>query len=82
MTLPASNEARLFTESFYQHFLSMELRLKPNPIRLMPGSLEKVVEDGFTLLGPGLMNERGGFRTEKWMTPISMEKLVYEFVAS
>ena len=48
-------------------------------MRLMPGGLEKIVEDGFALLGPGSMDERGSnARTEPWMKPISMEKLIYE----
>jgi len=80
MTLPASYKAKLFTESFYRHFLSTELQLEPNPVRLMPGGLEKVVRDGFTLLGAGSMDDREGSRTEKWMRPVSMEKLVYKIV--
>ena len=68
--------------SFY-HFLSLKLQLEPNPVRLMPGGLEKIVEDGFTLLGPGSMDERGSnARTEPWTKPISMEKLIYEIVAT
>jgi hypothetical protein len=37
----------------------------PNPIRMMPGGLEKVVDDGFQLLGAGGMEERQVKRTEE-----------------
>jgi hypothetical protein len=40
-------------------FLSSKLQLEPNPVRQMPCRLGKIVEDGFTLLGPGSMDERG-----------------------
>jgi hypothetical protein len=68
--------------SFYR-FLSPKLQLEPNPVRLMPGGLGKIVEDGFALLGPGSMDERASdARREPWMKPISMEKLVYEIFAT
>jgi hypothetical protein len=68
--------------SFYR-FLSLKLQLEPNPMRLMPSGLEKIVEDGFTLLGPGSMDERGSnARTEPWTKPIGMEKLIYEIFAT
>jgi hypothetical protein len=44
----------------------------------MPGGLEKVVEDGFALIGSGKVAERKGVtREEPWMNKISAEKLVY-----
>lgn len=55
-------------------------RLIPNPTRRMPGGLEKIVEDGFTLLGTGFINDRKHRRTEPWMAPVSAEKLVYTLV--
>ena len=68
--------------SFYR-FLSSTLQLEPNPVRLMPGGLGKIVEDGFALLGPGSMDERGSNAgAEPWMKPISMEKLVYDIFAT
>lgn len=82
MFLPASPDARDFAVLFYR-FLSSNSQLESNPVRLTQGGLEKIVEDGFTLLGPGLMDERrSNARTEPWMKPISMEKLVYEIVAN
>jgi hypothetical protein len=43
----------------------------------MPGGLEKVVEDGFQLLGAGSVTDRQAKRPEEWMRPVSAEKLVY-----
>ncbi|KAK5269176.1 hypothetical protein LTR99_009265 [Exophiala xenobiotica] len=77
MTLPANPVARAFTVSFYA-WLSEGGRMVPNCLRLMPGGLEKLVDDGFTLLGTGSMDDRKGRqRDEEWMRPVSGEKLVY-----
>ena len=53
--------------------------IEATPVRLMPGGLEKVPEDGFVLLGYGSMDERSAsrHRNEVHMRPISGEKLVY-----
>lgn len=53
--------------------------LQPNPVRLMPGGLERVVPDGFELLGSVQVSARSADsgRTETWMRPVSGEKLVY-----
>jgi NADPH:quinone reductase-like Zn-dependent oxidoreductase len=72
----ASAEAREFAVAFFK-WLSAGGKLQPNPTRSMPGGLEKVVEDGFALLGPGT---RPQGRTDSWMKPISGEKLVYEII--
>ena len=78
MTLPASPRARQFAVSFYRFLSSSdEMPIQPNPIRLMPGGLNRIVLDGFALLGPGTMEQRDGDRTEEWMKPVSGEKLVY-----
>jgi hypothetical protein len=80
--LPASPDAHSFAKEFYK-FLSKPLpsgraQLEPNPVRLMPGGLEKVVPDGFSLLGSGSVSERAkSARDEEYMRPISAEKLVY-----
>jgi len=63
---------------------SSKFPIPPNPIRIMPGGLERMVEDGFTLLGSGKVNERHlnpsvDGRSE-WMRPISGEKLVYNIL--
>jgi hypothetical protein len=42
----------------------------------MPGSLYKILEDGFDLLGMDVSNRSHG-RVEEHMRPISGEKLVY-----
>jgi NADPH:quinone reductase-like Zn-dependent oxidoreductase len=74
--LSASSASRAFTVAFYD-WLSGGAKLDPNPIRLMPGGLAKVVPDGFALLGSGLMEDRPNERKEAWMQPISGEKMVY-----
>jgi NADPH:quinone reductase-like Zn-dependent oxidoreductase len=78
MTVGRSPAARSFAVAFYT-WLSRALGsdLKPVPVRLMPGGLNRVVEDGFALLGAGGMEERQVKRTEEWMRPVSAEKLVY-----
>jgi hypothetical protein len=75
--LPASALHKEFTVAFYE-WLSSGGKLEANPIRLMPGGLAKVVEDGFTLLGSGSMGDRVNEREEVWMKPISAEKMVYK----
>ncbi|KKY33950.1 putative zinc-binding oxidoreductase [Diaporthe ampelina] len=67
---------RSFAAAFYK-WLSDGGLLQPNPVRVLPGGLEKVVSDGFALLGTG-MTSRGHGRTEQYMRPISGEKLVYK----
>lgn len=61
--VPASGTSREFTVAFYQ-WLSGSGKLEANPIRLMPGGLARVVEDGFTLLGSGSMDDRKNERQE------------------
>lgn len=76
-----SEESRECTRAFYEWLSATggdgKGRLVANPIRHMPGGLEKVVEDGFALLGGGSMGDRRGERGEEWMRPISGEKMVY-----
>ncbi|KAF5570158.1 ToxD-like protein [Fusarium phyllophilum] len=80
--IPANPDAHVFAKKFYE-FLSKPLpsgraQLEPNPVRMMPGGLEKVTQDGFRLLGTGLVSERSKIqRPEEYMRPISAEKLVY-----
>ncbi|KAM0200010.1 hypothetical protein ACHAQI_011872 [Fusarium lateritium] len=80
--LPANPDAHAFAQGFYK-FLSEPLpsgraQLEPNPVRLMPGGLGKVITDGFALLGSGSVSERAKLaRDEEYMRPISAEKLVY-----
>lgn len=71
----SSSSKRSFATAFYK-WLSDGGLLQPNPVRIMPGSFHKVVEDGFSLLEtPG--SGRSHDRTEEHMRPISGEKLVY-----
>ncbi|KAF2252820.1 GroES-like protein [Trematosphaeria pertusa] len=77
-TIEKSPAARAFAVEFYQWLSSaVGSQLKPVPIRSMPGGLERVVEDGYRLLGAGKMEERQTKRAEEWMNPVSAEKLVY-----
>lgn len=81
-TIPANPDARVFATKFF-NFLSTavadgKVKLEPNPVRLMPGGLERIVPDGFELLGSGLVSKRPDIsRTEDYMRPISGEKIVY-----
>ncbi|KAF8954833.1 chaperonin 10-like protein [Flammula alnicola] len=84
--LPASPTWRAFTVEFFKFLSAGSLEdatkfpIPPNPVRLMPGGLGRVAEDGFTLLGSGkvidrkLASQQG---VKDWMKPISGEKLVY-----
>ncbi|KAI1417277.1 GroES-like protein [Hypoxylon sp. FL1857] len=85
LIIPANPRARKFAAEFYEFLGSGAVRgevmLEPNPIRIMPGGLDRIVPDGFTLLGSLRVSDRGeSGRTEDYMRPISMEKLVYSLV--
>ncbi|EEU44581.1 uncharacterized protein NECHADRAFT_85264 [Fusarium vanettenii 77-13-4] len=80
--IPASQEAREFARQYFD-FLAVgtssgRSRIEPNPVRIMPGGFERVVPDGFTLLGSGSVSQRSNVKGgEEHMGPISAEKLVY-----
>lgn len=76
LVVRTSPAKRSFATAFYK-WLSDGGDLKPNPVRVMPGGLENVVPDGFTVLGTGVTSRSHG-RTEHYMRPISGEKLVYK----
>jgi hypothetical protein len=50
----------------------------------MPGGLNRVVEDAFTLIGSGKVVDRGteARDTREWMRPIFAEKLIYRIEQS
>jgi hypothetical protein len=79
--LPADPTHRAFAVAFFQYLSSSSFvfQIKPNPVRLMPGGLTNIVQDGFTLIGSGKVADRqkGEARNEEWMRKISAEKLVY-----
>jgi NADPH:quinone reductase-like Zn-dependent oxidoreductase len=75
-TVSSSPEARAFAVAFF-NWLAIGGKLSANPVRLMPGGLECIVNDGFLLLGPGSMGDRKHARMEPWMSSVSAEKLVY-----
>ncbi|KAF7560171.1 hypothetical protein G7046_g3971 [Stylonectria norvegica] len=78
--LPADPEAREFAAKFF-NFLGSEgskIKLQPNPIRIMPGGLERIPSDGLELLGGGALTSRkSASGSAEHMRPISAEKLVY-----
>ena len=76
MHLPSDSEARAFAVAFYR-WLSQGKKLQANQVRLMPGGLEKIVQDAFMLLGPGTMNERRTGDGQDHLRPVSGEKVVY-----
>ncbi|KAJ9137056.1 Enoylreductase-like protein [Pleurostoma richardsiae] len=73
-----SPSKRAFAGAFYKWLSEAGGRLRANPVRPMPGGLEKIVQDGFALLGSGPVSGRTQERTEPWMRPVSGEKLVYK----
>ena len=75
--LEASEGGREFAGAFYKWLSEGGWKLEGNPVRLMPGGLGNVVEDGFTLLGSGSMGDRVHERREEWMRAVSGEKMVY-----
>jgi hypothetical protein len=87
--MPASPSWRAFTVAFFK-FLSAgsqqdseKFAVPPNPVRLMPGGLGAIVEDGLALLGSGNVSGRGQIDKQSvkaWLRPISAEKLVYRIV--
>lgn len=78
-TIKQSHSLRAFSVRFYRWLGdAIGAELQPNPIRLMHGGLDKVVADGFRLLGGADMGDRMSGSTEEWMKPISAEKLVYK----
>ncbi|KAI1092822.1 GroES-like protein [Rostrohypoxylon terebratum] len=86
MTIPANPQARQFAVDFYKFLSSRAQRretvLEPNPVRIMPGGLDKIAQDGFALLGSIRVSDReASNRTEEYMRPISVEKLVYPLIS-
>jgi len=77
MNLAPSPRERGFAVAFYQWLSGGKARLKPNPLREMPGGLESVVDEGFKLLGSGSMGDRSSSSEKAWMKPLSAEKMVY-----
>lgn len=71
-----SPSKRAFAAAFYS-WLSNGGQLIANPVRVMPGGLERIAPDGFALLGAGNVTARQQSRQESWMKPVSAEKLVY-----
>lgn len=75
MIVRSSPAKRSFAMGFYK-WLSDGGLLQHNPVRLMPGGLERIVADGFAVLGTNVTS-RDQNKLEDHMRPISGEKLVY-----
>lgn len=79
-TLEADPLSFAFTQTFYA-WLGQDkevLPIEPNPVRLMPGGLDRIALDGFVLLGAATVSGRRlGAEERPWMKKISAEKLVY-----
>jgi hypothetical protein len=85
--IPADLAWRAFSVEFFKFLSAGSLTnpsrfpIEPVPIRLMPGGLDRIVPDAFTLLGTGMPETRkAAAGDEPWMKPISGEKLVYRLV--
>jgi hypothetical protein len=76
MVMIAQPDKRQFATNFYQWLSKSCLALVANSLRLMPGGLQNIVQDGFALLSSGDMAQRDRHRTESYMLPLSAEKLV------
>lgn len=82
---PRDPAARGFGVQFFRYLTNSAIEgrtvVQPNPVRSMPGGLERIVPDGFALLSSGVMASsfagQGHARKEEYMRPISGEKLVY-----
>lgn len=82
MIIPANGNARAFATAFYQYLGSGvgtgEIRLHPNPVRLLPGGLNGIPVDGFALLSGSFKAERQDQNQNKpYLRPISGEKIVH-----
>ncbi|KAJ7232013.1 chaperonin 10-like protein [Mycena rebaudengoi] len=87
-TMAASAAHRAFSVGFFEYLSAghpkdaTRFPILANPVRLMPGGLERVVEDAFRLIGTGKLGDRAAFVEVDDVTtrPISAEKLVYQLV--
>lgn len=85
--LPANPAARKFAAEFFNYLSTAAtdciMKLDPNPVRLMPGGLEKIVPEGFRLRGGDMVTERSSTEDDTrnvYMRRISAENLVYWIV--
>ncbi|KAJ5770263.1 uncharacterized protein N7511_002314 [Penicillium nucicola] len=81
VTLPANPEARSFAAVFFK-FISQEPTpgfnvLQSVPVRLMPGGLDQIITDGFSVLrnSPMISRTASDRKDDAHLRPVSMEKL-------
>jgi hypothetical protein len=82
VTIPANTKARAFGAALYKYLgsgvESGQIKLYPNPIRVMPGGLEKIPSDGFALLSGSFKPVKQDQKdTTGHLGPISGEKIIY-----
>ena len=84
VTLPANANARSFAAAFFK-YVGQESTpgsslLQSVPVRLMPGGMDRIIPDGFSVLRNSPMISKTGPDTkdEHHLRPVSMEKLVYK----
>ena len=84
--MPADPAWRAFSVEFFKYLSAgsptdpSRFPINPVPIRLMPGGLDRIFADAFTLLRTGGQRQTG-VDVEPWMKPISGEKLVYRIAS-
>ncbi|KAH8589151.1 hypothetical protein B0O99DRAFT_637364 [Bisporella sp. PMI_857] len=86
VTLPANPKAHMFAKRFFEYLgsdaASGQAKLVPNPVRYMPGGLEKIASEGFALLGSKMSVGKFSESQERdYLRPISGEKIVYYVVS-
>ncbi|KAF5686233.1 ToxD-like protein [Fusarium denticulatum] len=79
----STTETRSFAAAFYQFLgsgaVSNEVKLQPNPVRLLPGGLDKISSKGFNLLSVNQKSEPG--QATEIFKRVSGEKLVFSLTA-
>jgi hypothetical protein len=85
IVLPVKKEAIDFAVKYFAYLTEAAKKdqavILPNPVRLMPGGLERIAHDGLLLQGSELLSQKDEHtRDEKYMRPISGEKLVYSLL--
>ncbi|KAI3573109.1 chaperonin 10-like protein [Fusarium oxysporum f. sp. albedinis] len=79
VVIPSTTDSREFAAAFF-NFLSSgaasnEAKLQPNPVRVLPGGLDKISSEGFGLLSGSPQPDQG--QTREVLKPVSGEKIVY-----
>ncbi|KAF5549108.1 hypothetical protein FMEXI_4450 [Fusarium mexicanum] len=83
VTIRSTTETRGFAAAFFEFLgsgaLSNEIKLQPNPVRLLSGGFDKISTEGFKLLSRSLESERG--QSGEILKHASGEKLAFSLTA-